>query len=140
NKYLSHSFVESPDMMNIYNGNITTDAKGEATITMPAWFEPLNRDFRYQLTIMGDQFSQARVSSEMKDSHFTIKTDKPNIKVSWQVTGIRHDAYADAHRIPVEENKPASEQGYYLHPELYGQSNSKAMENSRPSAQNTPSA
>ena len=27
-KYLSHSFVESPDMMNIYNGNVTTDAKG----------------------------------------------------------------------------------------------------------------
>ena len=27
NKYLSHSFVESPDMMNIYAGNIVTDAQ-----------------------------------------------------------------------------------------------------------------
>ena len=32
NKYLYHSFVESPDMMNVYNGNVTTDAKGEATV------------------------------------------------------------------------------------------------------------
>ena len=132
NKYLSHSFVESPDMMNIYNGNITTDAKGEASITMPAWFEPLNRDFRYQLTIMGDQFAQARVSSEMKENHFSIKTDKPNIKVSWQVTGIRHDAYADAHRIPVEESKPINERGYYIHPA------NKAVENARSGAPNAP--
>ena len=27
NKYLSHSFVELPDMMNIYNGNVMTDAE-----------------------------------------------------------------------------------------------------------------
>ena len=50
NKYLYHSFVESPDMMNIYNGNITLDVNGEATITMPRWFSALNREFRYQLT------------------------------------------------------------------------------------------
>ena len=29
NKYLSHSSVESPDVMNIYNGNITTDTAGQ---------------------------------------------------------------------------------------------------------------
>jgi hypothetical protein len=121
-------------MMNIYNGNVTTDVNGEATVTMPAWFQALNVDFRYQLTIMGDQFAQARVSSKMRDNHFSIKTDKPNIEVSWQVTGIRHDAYAEAHRIPVEENKPANERGYYLQPEVYGQPGSKAIENSRPGA------
>lgn len=48
NKTLSHSFVESPDMLNIYNGNVTTDADGFATVTLPDWFEALNRDFRYQ--------------------------------------------------------------------------------------------
>ena len=52
-KYLYHSFVESRDMMDIYNGNITTDGNGEATVTMPAWFQELNRDFRYQLTAIG---------------------------------------------------------------------------------------
>ena len=47
NQYLYHSFVESPDMMNIYNGNVTLDDKGEAVVTLPGWFEALNRDFRY---------------------------------------------------------------------------------------------
>jgi trimeric autotransporter adhesin len=119
NKYLSHSFVESPDMMNIYNGNVVTDANGVATVEMPAWFEALNADFRYQLTVLG-QFAQAIVASEMQAGKFTIRTDKPNVKVSWQVTGIRHDPYAVAHRTPVEESKPASEQGRYLHPDVYG--------------------
>ena len=43
------------------------------------------------------------------------------MKVSWQVTGTRQDAYANAHRIPVEEAKPANERGLYLCPELFGQ-------------------
>jgi hypothetical protein len=54
--------------------------------------------------------------------HFTIKTNKPGVKVSWQITGVRHDAWADAHRIPVEEEKPPQEQGRVLHPELFGAS------------------
>jgi hypothetical protein len=108
-------------MMNVYNGNVTTNAKGEATIELPDYFQALNRDFRYQLTILGDEFAQARISSEIESNHFTIKTDKPNIKVSWQVTGIRQDPYANAHRIPVEEEKPAEDQGTYMHPEEWGQ-------------------
>jgi len=119
NKYLYHSFVESPDMKNIYDGNVTTDGSGLATVTLQDWFEALNRDFRYQLTVIG-QFAQAMVASEISDHQFTIKTDKPNVKVSWQVTGIRQDAWANAHRIPVEESKEPADQGLYLHPELFG--------------------
>jgi hypothetical protein len=119
-KYLSHSFVESPDMMNVYNGNVTTDVNGDATIMLPAYFDALNRDCRYQLTVIG-QFAQAIVASKTKDNRFTIKTDKPNVEVSWQVTGIRQDAWANAHRIQVEEDKPKKELGSYLHPELFGQ-------------------
>ncbi|MGA9967259.1 MAG: hypothetical protein WBQ10_18835 [Terriglobales bacterium] len=119
NKYLYHSFVESPDMMNIYNGNATTDASGSAVVTLPEWFETLNRDFRYQLTVMG-QFAQAIVASKVANHQFTIKTDKPNVEVSWQVTGIRQDAWANAHRIPVEVAKAQADRGLYLHPELFG--------------------
>ena len=119
-KYLYHSFVESPDMMNIYNGNVTTDASGEATVTMPDYFSALNRDFRYQLTVIGT-FAQAIVAREIENDQFTIRTDKPNVKVSWQVTGIRQDAFANAHRIPVEVVKPAEEQGTFLHPAELGQ-------------------
>jgi hypothetical protein len=120
NKTLSHAFVESPDMMNIYNGNTITDAHGDATITLPAYFQALNREFRYQLTVI-EQFAQAMVSSEIKENQFTIKTDKPLVKVSWMVTGVRQDAYANAHRTVVENEKPAHERGAYLHPEVYGQ-------------------
>jgi hypothetical protein len=119
NKYLYHSFVESPDMMNVYNGNVTTDAHGLATIVLPEYFEALNRDFRYQLTVIG-QFAQAIVASEIHGNRFTIRTSKKGVRVSWQVTGIRQDAYANVHRIPTEVDKPLQEQGHYLHPEAFG--------------------
>ena len=106
-------------MMNIYNGNVVTDANGDAIVPLPDWFETLNRDFRYQLTVVG-QFAQAIVASKVGNHQFRIKTDKPNVEVSWQVTGIRQDAWANVHRIPVEEEKSARERGHYLHPELYG--------------------
>ena len=119
NKYLSHSSVESPDVMNIYNGNITTDAGGNATVVLPDYFETLNRDFRYQLTVVGKR-AQAIVDSEIENNRFTINTDQPEVKVSWQVTGIRQDASARAFPSSVEEEKPAAERGLFLHPEHYG--------------------
>jgi hypothetical protein len=125
--YLSHSFVESPDMMNVYNGNVTTDANGDAVVTLPAYFEALNRDFRYQLTVIG-QFAQAIVGNEIQNNQFTVKTDKPNVKVSWQVTGIRQDPWANDNRIQVEEPKPQEEQGTYLYPQGYGQPESKGRD------------
>ena len=130
NKFLSHSFVESPDMMNVYNGNITTDQSGLATVALPDYFEALNRDFRYQLTVIG-QFAQAIVANKVANNKFVIRTDKPSVEVSWQVTGIRQDAYANANRIPVEEAKPDAERGFYLHPELFGQPQSRGLASSQ---------
>jgi len=60
------------------------------------------------------------VATKMANRTFTIKTDKPNVEVSWQVTGVRHDAWANAHRIPVEQAKTGEDRGRYLHPELFG--------------------
>jgi len=127
NKYLHHALVESPDMMSIYNGNVTTDETGEATINLPAYFEALNRDFRYQLTVIG-QFAQAIVQNEISNNRFTIKTDRAQVKVSWQVTGIRQDAYANANPMQVEKDKPEKERGYYLNPELFDQPEEKGVE------------
>ncbi len=104
NEYLYHSFVESPDMMNIYNGSVITDKHGFATVTLPHYFEALNRDFRYQLTPVG-QFAQVFIAKKVDGNRFVIKTNKPGVEVSWQVTGIRHDAFANQHRIVVEEPK-----------------------------------
>mgnify|MGYP001263590322 CR=1 FL=1 len=120
NQYLYHSFVESPDMMNIYNGNATLDAQGEAWVELPDWFEALNRDFRYQLTPIGG-WAPLYVAQKVQGNRFQIAGGEPGMEVSWQVTGIRQDAYAEAHRIPVEEPKPAAERGLYLHPTELGQ-------------------
>jgi hypothetical protein len=119
NKYLAHSFVESPDMMNVYNGNVTTDASDEAIVRLPSYFEALNRDFRYQLTVLG-QFAQAIVATKVHDNQFSIRSDKAGVEVSWQVTGIRKDAYAEQNRIVPEEPKSAAERGKYLYPEGHG--------------------
>jgi hypothetical protein len=116
NKYLYHSFVESPDMMNVYNGNTVTDANGYVTVTLPDYFESLNKDFRYQLTVMGGTFAQAIVSKKVAGNKFQIRTNEPNTEVSWQVTGIRKDAYANAHRVQPVVEKEAENKGKYLNP------------------------
>lgn len=121
NKYLYHSFVESPDMMNVYNGNVVLHDNGEAVVDLPNWFAALNKDFRYQLTCIGG-FAPVYVAEEIANNRFKIAGGRPGLKVSWQVTGIRHDPYAEQHRIMVEQEKSGLDRGRYLHPELYGQS------------------
>jgi len=117
--YLSHSFVESPDMKNVYDGVTTLDGFGEAWVRLPDWFEALNRDFRYQLTSIGE-YAPIYISAEVVENSFRISGGRPGLKVSWQVTGTRRDPWAEAHRIRVEEAKSEEEMGRYLHPELYG--------------------
>jgi hypothetical protein len=131
NKYLYHSFVESPDMKNIYDGVVTLDGNGEAVVVLPDWFDALNKDFRYQLTSIGAPGPNLYVSQEVSGNHFAIAGGKPGAKVSWQVTGTRQDAWANAHRIPVEEEKSAQERGYYIAPELFGQGAEKQIMNAR---------
>ncbi len=125
NKYLIHSSVESNEMMNVYSGNITTDSRGFAVVLLPEYFESLNKDFRYQFTCVYD-FAQAIVAEKIQNNQFTIRTDKPNVEVSWMVTGVRQDPLANKYRIQDVVNKPESEQGTYLNPELYGKSINQA--------------
>lgn len=104
NKYLVHASIESAEMLNLYSGNVTTDASGFATVTLPEWFEALNTDFRYQLTVVGT-FAQAIVAQEIEGNRFVIRTSAPKAKVSWQVTGVRHDRYARENPMKVESDK-----------------------------------
>ena len=127
NKYLHHSFVESPDSMNIYDGRVGLDNNGEAWVELPDWFQALNKDFCYQLTCIGN-YAPVYIAEEISDNRFKIAGGKLGMKVSWQVTGVRRDPYALAHPINVEEEKPPEERGYYLHPEVYGQPEEKGIE------------
>jgi hypothetical protein len=126
NKYLYHSFVESPDMMNIYNGIVELDAQGEAWVRLPEYFEALNQDFRYQLTCIGG-FAPVYIADKIQKGLFRIAGGKPGLEISWQVTGIRHDAFANVHRVKVEVDKPDDEKGTYLHPEEAGKPKTKGL-------------
>jgi hypothetical protein len=121
NKYLRHSFVESSEMKNLYDGIVVCDADGGATIPVPEWFELLNSDFRYQLTPIGNPGPDLFISRELEDQQFELAGGTPGLKVSWQITGIRRDAWAKANPMAVEEAKSAANQGQYLHPEAHGQ-------------------
>lgn len=114
NKYLNHSFVESPDMKNIYDGVVVLDSNGEAIVNLPSWFEVLNKDLRYQLTCIGG-YAPVYIAQEVHQQQFKIAGGVPGLKVSWQITGVRQDAWANDHRIPVEELKPIWERGTYLY-------------------------
>ena len=129
NWLLYHSFVESPDVMNIYDGIITLDKNGEATIELPAYFLALNKDFRYLATAVGQQMPSLYLSSEVKKRFFgsglpvmKIAGGVPNGKVSWQVTGIRHDVFIEQNPIVPEVEKGPDQlvdKGQYLFPEFY---------------------
>jgi hypothetical protein len=119
NKYLYHSFVESPDMMNIYNGNATLDGGGEAIVQLPDYFEALNKDFRYQLSCIGS-YAPVYIAAKVSNNQFKIAGGRPGMEISWQVTGIRQDAYAKAHPIQVEVEKEAEAKGKYLSPKEHG--------------------
>ena len=127
NKYLQHSFVESPDMMNVYNGNVVLDGNGEAVVDLPEYFDALNRDFRYQLTCIGG-FAPIYIAEKIVDNRFKIAGGKAGMEVSWQITGIRKDAWAEANRIEVVIEKDDEEKGSYLYPEAAGISYSKSVE------------
>ncbi|MDP2365875.1 MAG: hypothetical protein Q8M94_19160, partial [Ignavibacteria bacterium] len=127
NKYLYHSFVESPDRMNIYNGNITLNSNGEAIIQLPDWFEALNNEFRYQLTAIGAPGPNLYIAQEVKNNSFTIAGGTSGMKISWQVTGIRKDAYALKNPMAVEEEKNGEDRGKYLNPEAFGKSKEEGI-------------
>jgi hypothetical protein len=123
NKELWHSCIESPDMMTMYNGNVVTDDAGYATIELPSYFEALNVDYKYQLTVIDsdpDSWTLAKVTQEIANNAFTIRTSNPNTKVSWQVSGVRNDAFAQKFRIVPEQDKSGEARGKLISPEAFG--------------------
>lgn len=131
NKVLSHSSIESDERVNLYRGEIKTDQQGRATITLPTWFEALNEDALYQVSVIDDadtsSFVMAKISQRLKNGKFKIRTSAPNITVSWQVSARRHDPTSNFYPLEVERNKTKDEKGKYFAPEAYGKDPSFAM-------------
>ncbi|NKE57552.1 hypothetical protein FXN61_12180 [Lentzea sp. PSKA42] len=120
-KYLNHSVVESDEMKNVYDGVVVLDDSGAAEVELPEWFEALNDRIRYQLTPIGGPAPNLHVAAKASGGRFRIAGGRPGQEVSWQLTGVRRDAYAVAHPLVVEEEKSHQEQGTYLHPEAHGE-------------------
>ncbi len=120
NKYLQHFCSESNVPLNMYTGNATTGPDGVADIELPEYFTLINKDFRYQLTPVG-QFAQVIVLREIEGNHFKIKSDLPGVKVSWMVIAERNDPYMQQHPPQDVLDKPNGEKGKYTLPELYNQ-------------------
>lgn len=120
NRYLLHYSTESPTPQNFYSGNVVTDGSGYAWVRLPDYFEAINTDYKYQLTVIGKDFAQAIVSEEISGNRFQIRTNVPRIKVSWRVEAERHDLYAREHPARDVLEKSGEERGKYQMPELYG--------------------
>jgi hypothetical protein len=119
NRTLSHSFVESPEMLNVYDGVVVLGRNGVAWVELPGYFEALNRDFRYQLTCVGG-YAPVYIAEEIAGNRFKIAGGVAGLKVSWQVNGVRQDAWAEANRFIVEADKAPEQRGLYIHPEAFG--------------------
>lgn len=119
NKYLVHACVESDRMATVYNGHAILDASGAAWVQFPDWFQALNKDFEYHITCIGG-FAPVYIAHEIENNRFQIAGGRAGMKVSWQVTGVRQDAYANAHPLAVEEDKAQKDRGKYLYPKELG--------------------
>jgi hypothetical protein len=125
---MSHSCVESDDRRTVYDGEVTLDARGEATVVLPAWFGALNGQTRIQLTPIGAGAPDLHVKTEVANNHFGIGGGAGGQKIYWHLSAVRQDAYAKAHPLTVEAAKTGTEKGRYLHPEAYGKAASKSID------------
>lgn len=125
--YLYHYCTEAPEPLNAYSGVATLDARGEAWVELPDYFEVINRDPRYTLTPLGAPMPNLHVAVEIQGNCFKIAGGAPGRRVSWRVEAVRNDPYVQQRGFQTEREKPREHQGKYLHPELYGQPRERAI-------------
>ena len=68
-----------------FHGEVWTDARGQATVSLPEDAYPPRAELAYELHAI-DGESGVRVLSELRDGRFTIATDQPHVKVAWRIT------------------------------------------------------
>ncbi len=125
NESLNHASISSSEMINVYSGNVILDENGEALVELAEWVEAFNKDFRYQLTCIGG-YSSVYIAEEFSGNSFRIAGGNSNTKISWQLTGVRKDPWAQTHPLVVKQEKLTTKKGYYQHPDLYDQPGEKS--------------
>ena len=96
---MARSLKASAPEVVAFHGEVWTDARGYATVRLPAEAGPLEPPLEYELRDL-DPASSARV--RLKDGRFTVATDEPHVKVGWRITG-RRPASQQPH--PQQEEK-----------------------------------
>ncbi|MGQ9901351.1 MAG: hypothetical protein ACUVR1_03965 [Fimbriimonadales bacterium] len=125
--YLLHYCTEAPEPLNAYSGVVTLDMRGEAWVYLPDYFDAINRDPRYTLTPIGAPMPNLHVATEIQGNRFKIAGGAPGMRVSWRVEAVRNDPYVQQRGFQAEREKPREHTGKYLHPELYGQPQERAI-------------
>ncbi|MBA7714361.1 hypothetical protein ES703_123383 [subsurface metagenome] len=128
NKVLRHSFIEGPEMTNIYKGR-TKLVNGVATIELPSYFDALNHPNGREIILTPiNGWSPLYLDGKIKDNKFTVKTTKegnPEQEFSWVILAVRNDAFARQNPIVVEEEKGTGtatsyKKGEYIHAKAFG--------------------
>ena len=70
------------------HGEVWTDARGYATVELPADVGPLVPPLEYELRDL-DPPSTARITAALEGGRFTLATDEPHVKVAWRIRGHR---------------------------------------------------
>ncbi len=128
NRYLYHAAIESSEVLNVYTGNAVLDENGEAVVELPAWFEMINTEFRYQLTAISGPMPNLWVGQRIQHNRFKVSGGTPGGEISWQVTARRNDPGMRLRPFEVERSKPDGERGTYLDPEAYGKPEQMGMQ------------
>jgi hypothetical protein len=80
------------------------DRNGEAVVSLPEWFQALNKYYRFQLTCIGG-YPPVYVKEEIHNNRFKIAGGQQGLEVCRQVTGIRNNKFAREHRMKVITDK-----------------------------------
>jgi len=105
NKVLRHACLEGPKVQNVYNGTVALDAKGEAVIALPDYFEALNKNPHYVFAPIGAAMPNLHVKQKVRNNTFVIAGGEPGAEVCWEVKGERNDIAVRENPLVVEERK-----------------------------------
>jgi hypothetical protein len=130
NKILKHYSIESPEVLNMYRGNVTLNQYGEASIALPDYFTAININFSYSLTPVGQSAPNLFIKQEIDENGmFLIAGGHPDQKISWIIYAERNDPYMQQHQESkqVVVEKDIENRGKYIMPELYNQPESSGI-------------